>query len=96
MYFAKQNKQYRISYNTYSYSKIIRLQKLLQNISTKPQNSNVLGRWALENCDKKTNSKIDWSNTDHCGTCSFDQLEKTPKESCLENPKVVRTPDSQS
>jgi len=59
---------------------MFRLHKLLNTIPIKPQNCNVLGRWALETCDKKTNSKIDWSNTDHCGTCSFDQLEKLPTD----------------
>jgi len=48
-------------------------------------NTNVLGRWALETCEKKTNSKIDWSNTDHCGTCSFDKLENAPTDENLEN-----------
>ncbi len=37
----------------------------------------VLGRWALENCDKKINNKVDWSNTDHCGPCSYDELRIT-------------------
>jgi hypothetical protein len=48
-------------------------------------NTNVLGRWALESCDKKTNSKIDWSNTDHCGTCSFEKLENAPTDRNLEH-----------
>jgi hypothetical protein len=28
-----------------------------------------LGRWKIENCDKKMNYKIDSSNEDHCGPC---------------------------
>ena len=28
-----------------------------------------LGRWNVDYCNKKTNIKIDSSNTDHCGTC---------------------------
>lgn len=28
-----------------------------------------LGRWRMEECDKKTNYKIDCSNEDHCGPC---------------------------
>jgi hypothetical protein len=55
------------------------------------QNTNVLGRWALESCDKKTNSKIDWSNTDHCGTCSYEELEKTPTDKHLEKTNKTRS-----
>ena len=54
------------------------------NMVSKP-NTNVLGRWALETCDKKTNSKVDWSNTDHCGTCSYEKLETPSKDRHLEN-----------
>jgi hypothetical protein len=28
-----------------------------------------LGRWNIENCDKRINKKIDFSNEDHCGPC---------------------------
>ena len=28
-----------------------------------------LGRWNIENCSKKINKKIDFSNEDHCGPC---------------------------
>jgi len=64
---------------------MFRLQKLLNMVAKPNANTNVLGRWALETCDKKTNSKIDWSNTDHCGTCSFDKLENAPTDKHLEN-----------
>ena len=37
----------------------------------------VLGRWNIEYCDKKMNSKIDLSNEDHCGPCGQYILEKT-------------------
>ena len=66
---------------------MFRLQKLM-NMVAKPNanaNANVLGRWALETCDKKTNSKIDWSNTDHCGTCSYEKLEPPSTDRHLEN-----------
>jgi hypothetical protein len=35
----------------------------------------VLGRWNVDYCSKKINQKIDFSNEDHCGTCSktFDE-----------------------
>ena len=28
-----------------------------------------LGRWNIEQCNKKMNYKIDLSNEDHCGPC---------------------------
>ena len=31
----------------------------------------MLGRWKLHNCPNSINIKIDSSNTDHCGTCTF-------------------------
>jgi hypothetical protein len=34
-------------------------------------NKKVLGRWTLDNCDKKINRKIDFSNEDHCGPCGI-------------------------
>jgi hypothetical protein len=36
----------------------------------------VLGRWSIEQCDKKMNSKIDLSNEDHCGPCGQYALDK--------------------
>ena len=35
-----------------------------------------LGRWRIENCNKKMNQKIDLSNEDHCGPCGQYALEK--------------------
>jgi hypothetical protein len=37
----------------------------------------VLGRWSIEHCDKKLNSKIELSNEDHCGPCGQYALNKT-------------------
>ena len=37
----------------------------------------ILGRWNVENCDTKTNTKIDLSNEDHCGPCGQYILDKT-------------------
>jgi len=34
------------------------------------------GRWRIEQCNKKTNNKIDLSNEDHCGPCGQYALEK--------------------
>ena len=49
---------------------------------------NPLGRWKLEYCDKKRNSKIDLSNEDHCGPCGQYILDKT--KSTVD---VNKTPD---
>ena len=35
-----------------------------------------VGRWNIEQCNKKTNYKIDLSNEDHCGPCGQYALEK--------------------
>jgi hypothetical protein len=38
--------------------------------------SKPLGRWKIEECNKKINNKIDLSNEDHCGPCGQYALEK--------------------
>jgi len=43
------------------------------------EDKKVLGRWSIEHCDKKLNSKIDLSNEDHCGPCGQYILDKTKK-----------------
>ena len=35
-----------------------------------------LGRWTIENCNKKIDNKIDLSNEDHCGPCGQYLLSK--------------------
>jgi hypothetical protein len=35
-----------------------------------------MGRWNVENCDKKLNQKIDLSNEDHCGPCGQYRIDK--------------------
>ena len=65
---------------------MFRLQKLLNAVAK--QNTTVLGRWGLESCDKKINSKIDWSNVDHCGTCSYDKLENVQMDKQLKNKEL--------
>jgi len=43
----------------------------------------VLGRWQLDDCNKKINKKIDYSNEDHCGPCGknnmFNYIVDVPK-----------------
>ena len=54
---------------------------ILQKDAPKP-----LGRWKIESCNKKINSKIDLSNEDHCGPCGEYALEK--KESKNKKPEI--------
>jgi hypothetical protein len=51
-----------------------RLTKIIKEVP-KP-----VGRWRLEECDKKMNYKVDLSNEDHCGPCGQYALEKTNKK----------------
>ena len=43
-----------------------------------PEPKKILGRWNIDYCDKKINSKIDLSNEDHCGPCGNYILSKMP------------------
>jgi hypothetical protein len=38
----------------------------------------ILGRWNIEQCDRRINNKIDLSNEDHCGPCGQYILNKLP------------------
>ena len=50
--------------------------KLFTRFTPFAQEKKVLGRWAIDYCDKKTNHKIDLSNEDHCGPCGQYILDK--------------------
>lgn len=42
----------------------------------------ILGRWTRDNCQTKTNKKVDWANEDHCGPCGvMTPVYKTHKKS---------------
>jgi hypothetical protein len=43
-----------------------------------------LGRWCLKD-KSKNNWKIDSANTDHCGTCSYEQPVPLPKIESVES-----------
>ena len=45
----------------------------------------VLGRWNIDYCNQKINSKIDLSNEDHCGPCGQYILNKTLNNHCVKN-----------
>jgi len=51
----------------------------------------VLGRWSIEHCDKKLNSKIDLSNEDHCGPCGQYALNKMCDTSISNNNNTAIT-----
>jgi hypothetical protein len=51
------------------------LKNLLKNI-VPVEIPKPLGRWKIENCNKKVNDKIDLSNEDHCGPCGQYALNK--------------------
>ena len=57
------------------------VKKILSKDMIKP-----VGRWKIENCDKKMNLKIDLSNEGHCGPCGQYVLEKIK----LENNKISK------
>ena len=44
---------------------------IIKNLISKlvKNQKNPLGRWNIENCNKKIDKKIDLSNEDHCGPC---------------------------
>jgi hypothetical protein len=46
-----------------------------------------LGRWNLEECNKKTNFKVDLSNEDHCGPCGQYALNKIESIDAVNNGK---------
>jgi hypothetical protein len=49
----------------------------------------VLGRWKIEKCSKKMNSKVDMANEDHCGPCGeyANRRSETYKEETNHNKK---------
>jgi hypothetical protein len=48
-----------------------------------------LGRWNIENCNKKIDSKVDLSNEDHCGPCGQYVLNKNVKNKNYESKRSV-------
>ena len=47
----------------------MRIISIIKNILQKSNLKPPLGRWNIEQCDKKLNNKIDLANEDHCGPC---------------------------
>lgn len=61
--------------------------KTIAKIFTKKIEKKILGRWNIENCDNKLNTKIDLSNEDHCGPCGQYILDKKIKDRDIINKK---------
>jgi len=47
----------------------------------------ILGRWHLNDCNKKVNKKIDYSNEDHCGPCGQYKLPNNVAEPLKHKPE---------
>lgn len=44
----------------------------------RPDPPKVMGRWRPDDCNHKTNYKIDLANEDHCGPCGNNVLGEKP------------------
>ena len=55
---------------------------IIKNLISKlvKNQKNPLGRWNIENCNKKIDKKIDLSNEDHCGPCGQYIIDKILKK----------------
>ena len=52
-------------------------EKLINIIKTySKEDKKILGRWNIESCSKKLDTKIDLANEDNCGPCGYYILEK--------------------
>lgn len=54
--------------------------RVIGNIINRPSSTTPLGRWKIDYNSTIQESKIDWSNIDHCGTCSnFSEIQHKDK-----------------
>jgi hypothetical protein len=65
-----------------------RIIKFIQMFSVKNEKK-VLGRWNIDTCDKKVNSKIDLSNEDHCGPCGQYRIDKIDSSMLLDKKNIT-------
>ena len=66
------------------------IKNLIKKINL-PEPKKILGRWNIDYCDKKINSKIDLSNEDHCGPCGNYILSKIPVDNKTKKFKIKFT-----
>jgi len=50
----------------------------------------ILGRWTINYYPISINKKIDSGNTDHCGTCHFENLQKKYDDEDDNNDKSLK------
>ena len=73
---------------------IQKIRNTIQNM-IKKELPRPLGRWKIEDCNTKTNNKIDLSNEDHCGPCGQYALDKVKLNNKRDNfSKLVQTPQT--
>jgi hypothetical protein len=63
------------------------------NLIKRKQYKTPLGRWNIENCNKKLNNKIDLANEDHCGPCGKyikNVLQNTDKIEFTKNNQITK------
>ena len=65
------------------------LKTVLKRFVSIKEDKKILGRWNIEYCDKKMNSKIDLSNEDHCGPCGQYILDKTNTNPIIKTTKKL-------
>lgn len=58
---------------------LVRMYNYIPNFLKPKQNQSHLGRWSND-CNIKTNKKIDFSNEDHCGPCGSLVKDKIIKD----------------
>ena len=62
------------------------MHRYIYNLFRKTQEKILLGRW--ERTDMVQNRiKIDWANTDHCGTCGYTSVPKSKEGALIKYPK---------
>lgn len=57
-----------------------------------PRPSPPLGRWRLDYCSNKVEHKVNLTNEDHCGPCSYYRLSKVSSDTKT-NSKTITTSD---
>jgi hypothetical protein len=61
------------------------LKLITNNFTSKVKYTRYLGRWNIDYCPKKTNTKIDLANEDHCGPCGQYIISKNEKLNIIQN-----------
>jgi hypothetical protein len=65
-------------YAKYVRTKYDAARMLLVTKYLRPDPPQLLGRWRMDECNMKTNYKVDLTNEDHCGPCGNNRLGEKP------------------